>query len=88
MNKLDLLLAIRQEFVSRACNYKLELVLTEEKWKEIVYKCICSNVTEGQVQSLLDLGFSEEEIRERLKIGHNCGICIKDEGDNNVKNQD
>ena len=81
MNKIDFLIEIRRHFIAQVCNYGLRPVLTKEKWKELVYKCLCAGITEKQIEELKGLGFSEEEIRDKLNIGKDCGICIKGDKD-------
>ncbi len=40
--------------------------------------CICKGITENQLEKMLDLGQNKKEILKRLKIGQDCGLCVKD----------
>lgn len=44
-----------------------------------MYKCICSNVTVGQIQAELAKGLTLEEAYAILNVGVNCGTCIEEE---------
>ena len=68
------------------CNYGLMSVLTEEQWKEFVYKCICGEVTEEQIEALEKLGISKEKIYDILNVGKDCGTCLKDEKESKCNN--
>jgi bacterioferritin-associated ferredoxin len=77
MNIIDLLIEIRKTMSARLCNYSLVEALTEDQWREFVYKCICAAVTEDQISQLIDLGIEKEKIYDILNIGKDCGICLK-----------
>ena len=76
-NKIDFLIEIKKSFVTKVCNYGLCSVLTEEKWEEIVYKCLCESVTESQIKELETMGLNKEEIYKKLNVGDKCGSCVK-----------
>lgn len=53
-----------------------------------MYKCICSNVTVGQIQAELDKGLTLEEAYAILNVGANCGTCIAEELRANIKSNE
>ena len=65
--------------VGRYCNGSFIEVFTEKQWENIMYKCLCSCVTEKQINELRSLGLPEADIRDKLKIGKDCGTCVKGE---------
>lgn len=67
--------------MGRVCNGSLLSVLTEDQWKEIVYKCLCANITEKQINELIEMGIPKDKIYELLKVGKDCGTCLEDEKD-------
>jgi len=79
MNAIDLLIEIRKSMIAQVCNYGLKTVLTEDQWREFVYKCICAGVTETQIKELEKLGFDKDKIYDILQIGKDCGVCVKGE---------
>jgi len=79
MNAIDLLIDIRKSMIAQVCNYGLETVLTEDQWREFVYKCICAGVTDSQIKRLEELGIDKDKIYDILNVGKDCGICIKGE---------
>lgn len=86
MNSIDLLIEIRKSMYGRVCNYGLEAVLTEQQWKEFVYKCICGGVTEEQIEALEKLGIPKDKVYEILNVGKDCGTCMRSEGDGGCNN--
>jgi bacterioferritin-associated ferredoxin len=46
-----------------------------------MYKCICANITDRDIENLKNKGFSYEQIKEKLNIGKECGICLVDDCD-------
>lgn len=45
--------------------------------------CICSNVPWEEVKKLQSEGLSLEEIKEKLNLGKECGLCLLDLKPNN-----
>ena len=70
----------------RVCNYGLIAVLTEDQWEEFVYKCVCAGITEEQIEALVKLGIPKEKIYDILKVGKDCGTCIKDDKEKECSN--
>lgn len=63
MQKLDFLIEIRQFFVARVTNYKLESVMTHDEWRKIALEAVkLGGVTYEQEKFLKEMGISQEEI--------------------------
>ena len=43
-----------------------------------MYVCICNNITEDQVRSVVAKGLSGKDALSHLGIGTGCGICVID----------
>jgi bacterioferritin-associated ferredoxin len=42
-----------------------------------MFVCVCSCVTEKDVQKFIEAGITDsEEIIEKAKLGRKCGLCI------------
>lgn len=78
MNVIDLLIDIRKVMYGRVINYGFESVLTEKQWRDFVYKCLCSAVTQEQIEELIKLGVPREKVYEILNVGKDCGTCVRD----------
>jgi bacterioferritin-associated ferredoxin len=85
LNNIDLLIKLWKERKAIFDGCDLKPVITESVWRNFVYKCLCEGVTKKQVEELQELGFTKEEIYEKLNIGKNCRKCI--EGEENVSKE-
>lgn len=45
-------------------------------------KCICAAVTQEQVEELIKLGIPKEKVYEILRVGKDCGTCVREECEN------
>lgn len=43
-----------------------------------MYVCICNNITEDQVRTVVAKGLSGKDALSHLGIGTGCGICVMD----------
>ena len=85
LSNIELLIELWKKRRTVLANYGLKSVITEEVWREFVYKCLCSGITEKQIEELEELGFTKEEIYDKLNVGKDCRKCI--EGEENVSKE-
>ncbi len=53
-----------------------------------MYVCICNNITEDQVKTVVSKGLSGKDALSHLGVGTGCGICVMDAIDRLTKNSE